>query len=154
MNSSRRVASGGGRISSPSTNQGTSQCQTVHVKEETLKTAFSSWKIDKQDSFHRKTEQNTILLAKAYFGTWRKWATALGHEAGKICRIYWADKYFFPMGTIFEIFVANRKERDRIDLVGGMEGPGSHLMNGGSEMLQSSEILNTYSQLKAITIGA
>lgn len=58
------------------------------------------------------------------------------------------------MGTIFEIFVANRKERDRIDLVGGMEGPGSHLMNGGSEMLQSSEILNTYSQLKAITIGA
>ena len=59
MNSSRRVASGGGRISSPSTNQGTSQCQTVHVKEETLKTAFYSWKIDKQDSFHHKTEQNT-----------------------------------------------------------------------------------------------
>lgn len=59
------------------------------------------------------------------------------------------------MGTILEIFVANRKERDIIDLVGGgMEGPGSHLMNGGSEMLQSSEILNTYSQLKAITIGA
>jgi hypothetical protein len=57
----------------------------------------------------------------------------------------------FVNGNPREIFFGNKKEGEKINLVGVMERLGSHLMDGGSKMQQLSGILNTYSQLKAIS---